>query len=489
MHPNDTALNDYVDGGLGPAARDDIDRHLAGCTTCRQTVEDLRAILAATRELEPSEPPVRAWARLRTSDRARTAARRARARRTRGRARRPRRIGADGWRAGRSRWPLAAAIMLATWSGMRVTQNAPGAPASSTRPAGTVAAADAAGGDAAQSVETELRQAEAHYENAIKGLESDRQHRAERSRPAHRRDAAEESRGHRSGDQRKPRRGAIAAGQRAGAAESDRGLQDQDRTAAGHRRADQRNAKRQRRRGGANRLGSEAEGHLTCDSLQRSILAGLAFAAAPALAQDDDGRIVARVVVRDVTAAVRPGAYQGRNNGPEQTERFTRKVKIARDGRFTLSNIAGDITITAGSGDEVSIDAVKRTRGDKSELERVQITVDDRAGRVDVRTEHDGQYRDRDDRGRRSDHVSVDYTVAVPAAAFGRPAFGLRHDQGDRRSRLAAQRNDQRQRDDRRRAEARSGEDRVRRRLAERHHAPTATSARRASAATCGRRV
>lgn len=147
------------------------------------------------------------------------------------------------------------------------------------------------------------------------------------------------------------------------------------------------------------------------------ILAGLAFAAAPALAQDDDGRIVARVVVRDVTAAVRPGAYQGRNNGPEQTERFTRKVKIARDGRFTLSNIAGDITITAGSGDEVSIDAVKRTRGDKSELERVQITVDDRAGRVDVRTEHDGQYRDRDDRGRRSDHVSVDYTVTVPAAA------------------------------------------------------------------------
>src|SRR4051812_1243843 len=64
MHPNDTALNDYVDGALVPGGREDIDRHLAGCAACRQTVEDLRAILAATRELEPSEPPVRAWARL-----------------------------------------------------------------------------------------------------------------------------------------------------------------------------------------------------------------------------------------------------------------------------------------------------------------------------------------------------------------------------------------------------------------------------------------
>src|SRR4051795_12611303 len=149
------------------------------------------------------------------------------------------------------------------------------------------------------------------------------------------------------------------------------------------------------------------------------ILAGLALGAAPALAQDDGGRSLQRGVVREVMTAARPGAYQGRNNGAEQTERFTRKVKIGRDGRFTLSNISGDITITAGSGDEVSIDAVKRTRGDKSELERVQITVDDRAGRVDVRTEHEGQYRDRDrdDRGRGSDHVSVDYTVTVPAAA------------------------------------------------------------------------
>ena len=140
------------------------------------------------------------------------------------------------------------------------------------------------------------------------------------------------------------------------------------------------------------------------------VIAGLAMVAAPAVAQDEGHRIV----LRDAVRTVRPGAYQGRTNGPEQTERFSRKVKIGRDGRFTLANISGDIVVTAGSGDEVSIDAVKRTRGDRSELARVQITVDERGGRVDVRTDHEQNRRDRNGR---NDHVWVDYTVTVPASA------------------------------------------------------------------------
>ena len=139
------------------------------------------------------------------------------------------------------------------------------------------------------------------------------------------------------------------------------------------------------------------------------VIAGLACMAAPAVAQDSGHRLVSRDVVR----VARSGAYQGRNNGPEQTERFSRKVKIGRDGRFSLSNISGDIVVTGGGGGEVSIEAVKRTRGDKSELGRVQIAVDDRAGRVDVRTEHE---QNRTDRNRQGDHVSVDYTVTLPAS-------------------------------------------------------------------------
>src|SRR6266704_1200943 len=60
-------------------------------------------------------------------------------------------------------------------------------------------------------------------------------------------------------------------------------------------------------------------------------------------------------------------AYQGRS-GPEQTERFSRKIKIGREGRVSVANVAGDIVVTGGPGDEVSIEAIKRTHGDPSQL-------------------------------------------------------------------------------------------------------------------------
>jgi hypothetical protein len=143
-----------------------------------------------------------------------------------------------------------------------------------------------------------------------------------------------------------------------------------------------------------------------------AVMAGLLFAAS-ASAQDARERIVLRDLVRTATSA-KSIAYQGRDRGPEQTERFSRKVRLGRDGRVSIANIAGDIVVTAGSGDEVSIEAVKRTRGDKSELTNTEIIVDERAGRVEVRAEGG---RNRSDRNRRGDNVSVDFTVTVPASA------------------------------------------------------------------------
>jgi len=139
----------------------------------------------------------------------------------------------------------------------------------------------------------------------------------------------------------------------------------------------------------------------------------LALAAAPAAAQDPhdrDPRMVIRVRERDVIKKSELGRevtrYQGRDRGPEQTERFSRKMKIARDGRVTIVNIAGFITVTPGSGDEVTIEALKHTRGPAAELASVRILVDERPGRVDVRTDHTA----------RSDRAWVDYTVTVPAS-------------------------------------------------------------------------
>ena len=137
------------------------------------------------------------------------------------------------------------------------------------------------------------------------------------------------------------------------------------------------------------------------------VLAALAAGAQPARGQD----MPHRRVVREVLRSERMGAYQGRDRGPAQTDRLSRKVKLGRDGRVTIGNISGDITVTGGAGDEVSIEAVKRTRGDQSQLANVRIVVDDRPGRVDVRTEYvSGRFS-------RNNNVSVDFTVTVPSGA------------------------------------------------------------------------
>ena len=146
-----------------------------------------------------------------------------------------------------------------------------------------------------------------------------------------------------------------------------------------------------------------------------SLLAG-ALAAGTATAQAQPAQQIVdrfeRTVERAVELAVERAdravsrAYQGRS-GPEQTDRFSRRIRIGRDGRFSITNLAGNIVVTGGSGDEVSIDAVKRTRGSSSELASVRIDVDERPGRVDVRTTHSARNG--------NDRVSVDYTIVVPA--------------------------------------------------------------------------
>jgi anti-sigma factor RsiW len=163
MHPNDTALNDYVDGSLGPPERSEVDQHLAACATCRQTVDDLREILRATGELDLHEPPVRSWSRLERAIKMERehAGPGAPTTGTRG-------LPLDEGKGSRSAWlaglAAAAALVLATLVGVRyMPARHVDAPAETSAPVTS--------GEAAQSIETELRQAETHYENAIKGLE------------------------------------------------------------------------------------------------------------------------------------------------------------------------------------------------------------------------------------------------------------------------------------------------------------------------------
>lgn len=153
MHPDENVINDYVDGALAPRERADVGRHLDSCPACRQLVADLREVTRAATTLEQHEPPSRAWSRIERAI-ALEAGR------------------APGVaRASRARWlAVAAALVLATFVGLRFSpfgarRTTPDAPAS-------IAAGNAVNAvNAADALETEMRQAEQHYEKAIKGLE------------------------------------------------------------------------------------------------------------------------------------------------------------------------------------------------------------------------------------------------------------------------------------------------------------------------------
>jgi anti-sigma factor ChrR (cupin superfamily) len=184
MHPNDEAINDYVEGTSDPAERSSIERHLATCAPCRQLADDLRDIARATATLELREPPVRVWGRVerairldRDADGARALDSGARAFEASeneaandARLKGSRSIGTSPSTGGsRSRWApwlaAAAALVLATVVGLRFL---PGRGPTNVAPA---AVETPSAGNAADAIESELRLAESHYENAIKGLE------------------------------------------------------------------------------------------------------------------------------------------------------------------------------------------------------------------------------------------------------------------------------------------------------------------------------
>src|SRR5262245_32451811 len=123
---------------------------------------------------------------------------------------------------------------------------------------------------------------------------------------------------------------------------------------------------------------------------------------------------VARYMEARFEAQRGQGRGRGFARGPEYTEAFSRTVRLGRNGTFDLQNVSGDITVTGGGGDDVRIDATKRVRHPneteaKSILSAIEIQVQERSGRVDVRTEYP--------RGRNWSG-GVDFTVSVPRDAI-----------------------------------------------------------------------
>src|SRR3954471_11102666 len=154
-------------------------------------------------------------------------------------------------------------------------------------------------------------------------------------------------------------------------------------------------------------------------SLIASLVMVLGLVAGRAGAQVYPKRIVVEAKVKAVPTMA---AYQRRgrdDNREQQTERTTKTFRLGSSGSLSLGNISGDVTITRASGSDTTVEIVKTARGrdanDARELlQLVQVEVNERSGRADVRSRYPTGEEAR--RGsRRNVNVSVNYNVTAPA--------------------------------------------------------------------------
>jgi DUF4097 and DUF4098 domain-containing protein YvlB len=143
----------------------------------------------------------------------------------------------------------------------------------------------------------------------------------------------------------------------------------------------------------------------------------LAALAGPAAAQDDPAH--ATVVIREAKAkAFREVAAAQRQDSREQVERTTRTLRVGANGEVQLTNIAGDILITRGSGNDVAVEIVKTARGRddadaREQLQLVPVEITERSGRAEVRAHHPGG-EERRRNNRRNINVQVAFNVTAP---------------------------------------------------------------------------
>jgi len=97
------------------------------------------------------------------------------------------------------------------------------------------------------------------------------------------------------------------------------------------------------------------------------------------------------------------------------TQEFHQTYKLNADGRVSLENINGAVTITGWDKNEVQVDAVKRAKR-QDRLDEAKIVVESNANSISIHTEyphHDHTFNWGDE----NNPASVDYTLHVPRRA------------------------------------------------------------------------
>lgn len=108
--------------------------------------------------------------------------------------------------------------------------------------------------------------------------------------------------------------------------------------------------------------------------------------------------------------------FQESREGPETTDRFSGVYPVSGDGALDLTQIAGDVRVTVGRGNEIRVEAVKRVRHRNPEeakrwLNELRVDVTQVGGRLEVRTVYPRVP------GNRGWSGSVDYSITVPQSA------------------------------------------------------------------------
>lgn len=98
----------------------------------------------------------------------------------------------------------------------------------------------------------------------------------------------------------------------------------------------------------------------------------------------------------------------------DETERFEQTYPLNPNGRVSVSNVNGSITITTWDRSEVKLEAVK-TADSKERLAEVEIKIDARADSFSVETNYDNWKNQRN--WNRNGKLNVEYRLTVPKNA------------------------------------------------------------------------
>jgi len=159
-------IDELIEDTIVPIRRAELERHLAGCDACRALVADLETIRETAAALDPLEPPAGVWLQI------------AGRLRHQGRVAAPSQPPAKQPARHTALFAIAAALLLFVGGSVAMLWNEFRGRNAAPQPVATapVTPAPAPGGSAQtdvgiDSVESEFREAEKHYQNAIAKLE------------------------------------------------------------------------------------------------------------------------------------------------------------------------------------------------------------------------------------------------------------------------------------------------------------------------------